>query len=184
MTLFKIQVGEFIQLNGHKYRIGRMLETGEFLLEALNGKTTSVAVTRGELEKAFSKGQLEFLVESWAKAAAVGTLPAKVADYSQVPDALKAIVERRLAYVKAARQVPDLRWVPEYIEPILSATAGQLGEGKAPHPKTVRMWYRAYMEADQDVRALIPAFGRRGGKFRRLDPLVVRSEERRGRERV
>ena len=173
MTQFKIQVGELIRLNGHNYKIARSLETGEFVLEALDGKSTSIAITRSRLETAFSKGHMEFLVEAWAKASYQMTSLRRPADYGQLPPEMRALVERRHTYVKAVQQVDDLKWHPKFIGPFLAAAASQLGDDKPPHPQTVRAWYKAYLESDGDIRALMPAYEGRGGHFRRLDPLVV-----------
>lgn len=172
MTLFKIQVGELIQLNGHRYKIARMLETGEFLLEALDGKTTGIAITRHELERAFSKGEMEFVLEAWARVATSNRCHKSV-DYDQVPEEMRDIVKRRHTYVKAVQLVDDLKWDPKFIGPMLIAAASQIGDDKPPHPQTVKTWYEAYLEADGDIRALIPQFQQRGSDARRLNPLVV-----------
>lgn len=172
MTLFKIQVGELIRLNGHNYKIAKALEADEFLLEALDGKSTSITVTRRKLESAFAKGYMEFLVESWARQSS-SIIPIRPpADYSQLPEEMRALVERRHTYVKAVLQVDALQWHPKFIGPMLAAAAQQIGDDKPPHPQTVRAWYRAYINSDHDIRSLMPAFNKRGGHFKRLDPLV------------
>ena len=172
MTLFSIQSGEFIQLHGRRYRIGRRLDTGEFLIEPLDGHTGALAVQRAELETAFGNGELEFLLESWAKASAMSIPINRPADISQLPEKLQQITKRRLAYVTACRQVDDLKWNPAMIGPMLQTAAATVGDEKPPHPHTVRRWYHDYMTADGDVRALVPQFERRGGHERRLDSLV------------
>lgn len=172
MTQFRIQTGEFVQLKGRKYRIGRRLETGDFLIEPLDGQTSALAVTQAALQSAFANGELEFVLESWAKASQFESVKPRPADFGELPEKLRAIAKRRHAYVTACRQVDDLKWDPMLIGPMLQTAADMVGDAKPPHPHTVRRWYHDYMNADGDIRALVPQFERRGGRHRRLDPLV------------
>lgn len=172
MSRFNIQAGELIRLNEHNYKIARMLETGDFLLEPLDGKSMAITMARGKLESAFAKGHMEFLVEYWNRTSSRMMPIRPPVDYGQLPEPMRALVERRLTYVKAVMQVDAIQWHPKFIGPMLAAAALQIGDDKPPHAQTVRAWYRAYINADHDVRALMPAFNQRGGHFRRLDPLV------------
>lgn len=173
MTQFRIQSGEFIQFKGRQYRIGRRLDTGEFLIEPLDGRTSALAVTQAALQSAFANGELEFLLESWAKASEFEPVRPRPADFGKLPEKLQGIAKRRHTYVTACRQVDDLKWDPVLIGPMLQSAAEMVGDAKPPHPHTVRRWYHDYMNADGDIRALVPQFERRGGRHRRLDPLVV-----------
>ncbi len=55
----------------------------------------------------------------------------------------------------------------------IAEVARELGEAVAPHETTVYRWYKEYLEAGRDVRALISMIQRRGGKGKsRLHPIV------------
>ncbi len=86
-------------------------------------------------------------------------------DISTIPAHHLKYAEDAVAYIKAARALAISGPLSKVLPPIIAEVALSLGQA-APAWQTVRRWYRKYENANDDIRALLPGFYRRG---RRLD---------------
>ena len=85
-------------------------------------------------------------------------------------DPRKKEVARRWAYVKAVLASKPTVMNASTLKPIIEQVHAEIRDvGKPPNWKTVYYrWVVSYLECGEDVRALVPNFGKRGNKGRRF----------------
>lgn len=169
----RFEVGAVIELRSQQYTINEELDDGRLRLETLDGSATPMAVPRTQLERAYVDGVLKFPLAGWIEKLNEPEGPKLTQDVSLLPEPVKRETLRRAEYVKAIQKVPDHRWDKASLAPVLSAVSASTSDEKPPSLSTLRRWYERFVQADKDVRALIPRHAWRGRRRRRIDPLVV-----------
>lgn len=140
-----------------------------------NGKLRildSVTMARSEqsedllIEELFA-GKIELLGESEERSSLKDKLSKTgVTDLSQLQDEspLSQEIRRRESYVKAVVQAQPLARTAKNLKPLLLKVGQRIGDAAPPSWVTVNRWFRAYVSAGEDVRALAPSHKTRGNR--------------------
>lgn len=170
----RIEVGAIVELRGQQHSITEALGDGRLRLETLDGSASPIAVPRAQLERAYVDGLLKFPLAAWhEKLHEDPSGPKLTQDITLLPKALQDETRRRAEYVKAALKVVGERWESNVVRPVLQEVSDKVGDNAPPSLSTVARWYRRYLEADKDIRALVPRHKWRGRRGRRIDPVIA-----------
>ncbi len=97
-------------------------------------------------------------------------------DLAGLPQDVLAEMKRRIAYLKALESLGIEERTPK--PETLRALCSELGDSNPPAPVTIYRWRIALEAAHGDVRALLPAYTRRGNRRRRMCPEILAVIER------
>lgn len=170
MSRHNFTPGQRLLVGERAYFVERELNPGVMQLrdEATN---TFYERTIESLHELFSEGQLRFLndlqTESYTKSKYEQL---QEADISMLAPKTKAELDRRIAYVKGAKEIGVTRLTKDEFGPIVNKISETIGDSHPPSPIQVYKWYSGYKKSAEDVRALIPRHHKKGNKMARFSP--------------
>lgn len=176
MAVAFLQPQQHITIQGNKYVILRKISNHEWQIEHENSGRIETK-TEKELLSLLVKGDMEFTVKS--------IVPKKQGSQKQVAaidllsKELQSETKKRYAFVLAVKQAKLRHYTLATLEPIIEATQKKLGmSDKPPHWSTVNRWYKRFMGAGQDIRAIVPQHHHKGNAVRRYDATVIEAVQR------
>lgn len=95
-------------------------------------------------------------------------------DISVLVPKVRTELDRRREYLKAIEEGGVLMLTERSLSGVIRQVAEAIGDAKPPHWSTIYRWVARLRKASGDIRAIIPAFERRGNRTRRLDAEIVR----------
>ncbi|MBI2239396.1 MAG: DDE-type integrase/transposase/recombinase [Magnetospirillum gryphiswaldense] len=95
-------------------------------------------------------------------------------DIAALPPKVRMELDRRREYLKAVEEGGVLTLTERSLSGLVRQVADKIGDSKPPHWTTIYRWVSRLRRASGDIRAVIPAFDRRGNRTRRLDAEVIR----------
>jgi len=171
MAIAYLQPQQHITIQGTKYVLLRKTSDHEWQIEHQNTGRIDTR-TEKELLSLLLKGDLEFTVESHVRKKQGSQK--QIAAIDLLPKELQAETKKRYAFVLAVKQEKLRHYTAATLEPIIEATQEKLGGStKPPHWSTVNRWYKRFMGAGQDIRAIAPQHHHKGNRVRRYDAEVI-----------
>lgn len=169
MAGFVLRKNMAFEWNGAKFRIDRFQPNGDLLLErAEDGQF--VGVTRSELLSEYAKGNVAAsVVPHIAEVHGVPLYSRPLQDLQQV---VQREVRRRQHYLRFVLRDGRPIFTTAYLTPLLQQAAAELDDKKPPGVTSFYRWYRR-MRTNDDPRALIPRYDRRGNKDLQQDERVL-----------
>jgi len=166
MTTFALRAGTTFELDGAAYRIERVHQDNEVVLQRLaDGRT--VLKTPDELFKAYNEGRLSSMTEVAPTQKPLVTLPLVALTEKQQTE-----YRRRHAYVTAMLGMGQVIFSPECLGPMKTRVAAALQDAYPPGTTTLWRWFTRF-QAFQDARALIPRYPNRGSRLPRQTQRVM-----------
>lgn len=95
-------------------------------------------------------------------------------DIAALQPKVRMELDRRREYLKAVEEGGVLTLTERSLSGLVRQVAEKIGDAKPPHWTTIYRWISRLRRASGDIRAVIPAFDRRGNRTRRLDTEVIR----------
>lgn len=142
------------------FRIERLLPNNDALLEKMNDGSYIIANTK-QLLSSYVNGEI---TTSLSKEGDFGmNSPSFGRPLDELPPALLAEVKRRKFYVDKFLNLDQRNFRNDYLRPILTSFATEIGDKAPPSVTSVYRWYKKFI-VDHDIRALVPRFDHRGGK--------------------
>ncbi|NFV80078.1 hypothetical protein [Magnetospirillum aberrantis] len=89
-------------------------------------------------------------------------------DIAALPPKVRMELDRRREYLKAVEEGGVLTLTERSLSGLVRQVANKIGDSKPPHWTTIYRWVSRLRRASGDIRAVIPAFDRRGNRTRRL----------------
>lgn len=168
MRSFTWQVGQLVSWHGVDYRIERLDEHDQVLLQRRD--TLALAVhTRSELLAQYADGHLKFkTVDEVAKTCA----PGWQRPLADLPMHVQQELARRKFYIDWLSRF-DHTYVESALKPQLALAATELQDKKPPSVTTVYRWKRNLLLGGDDVRSLIPKYHRRGSSLIKTSATVT-----------
>lgn len=168
MRSFTWQVGQLVSWHGVDYRIERLDEHDQVLLQRRD--TLALAVhTRSELLAQYADGHLKFkTVDEAAKTCA----PGWQRPLADLPVHVQQELARRKFYIDWLSRF-DHTYVESALKPQLALAATELQDKKPPSVTTVYRWKRNLLLGGGDVRSLIPKYHRRGSSLIKTSATVT-----------
>jgi len=188
MGRVQVTVGTRYRWDGRVYVVRQLLHEGKLLVEDQTEGGPRV-VSRDDLQEAWSSGALTFVGAREGKGLASDTradadTAAVIADFHVVPEAERAEAWRRYTLIRPLLARPRGERTRRAIEQYLAREeTGRQGqgtdgdEGGATSPRasraSIERYLRAYEASGGDIRSLVPARRRQGGREQsRLDAEV------------
>ena len=163
-------------LKGTVYVVREVLLDNRLLVESQTFGGGCI-VTREELRTAWARGELWFEVFGPnARSAPDTPLATKhaITDLGCLPEEQRDEARRRYRLILPLLAIPPAERSRREIE-AYAASLQPLGGGKGASRTSLERWLSAFVRSGRDLRSLVPATDRRGGKGRvRLDPDVDR----------
>ncbi|MDP9373397.1 MAG: hypothetical protein M3Q65_13285 [Chloroflexota bacterium] len=179
MPRVRFEIGVRFQLAGEVYRVGRVLIGDRLLIESQSlGVERTVA--RDELESAWAAGQLVFEVRGRNSRSEIETTIVTgptIVDLGGLPASQRDEAWRRYQLILPLVQLqPHERTraaVQAYATSLGPSTAGpsttrrtRSAVGRAVSAGSIERWMRVFVASGYDIRSLVPATRRQGGKGR------------------
>ncbi len=123
-----------------------------------------------ELVQFFLSGELEFDTDS----ALVKPRTYQLADFSQIPEQLKAEAQRKEKYVLAVIEQKIETYTYKSLTPIIKQVSQKIDDSKPPSNITLYRWLKDYTSSGGDIRSLIPRYRARGNYDSKINPEVHR----------
>jgi putative transposase len=159
-----------ILFNGREYLIDRRLRNGELRIKD-TATNEYRPVPELELVEALFDGNLEFLAEgtdySFAQARSAQSYVADLSVLDETDPKQKKRKEearRKYRYVNEVLTKSLSKLTQETLEPLIAQVALLISDSNPPCWSTLYNWVRAYVEAGEDIRVLIPATNMRGNR--------------------
>jgi putative transposase len=169
MAGFVLRKNMAFEWNGARFRIDRFQANGDLLLERVDDGQF-IGVTRTELLSEYAKGNVAASVV--LRIVEVDGVPLYSRPLQELPHAIQQEVRRRQHYVRSVLSHGRPIFTRAYLTPLLRHAAAELDEKKPPGITSFYRWYRR-LRTNDDPRALIPRYDRRGSKDLRQDERVV-----------
>lgn len=163
--------GMTIIVDGRPYALRGSVNGDLIHLEAADDGSL-VAMTRETIAEGICRDRIRIPVSA-PQGVDAGVLAHKLEqDLVGVPEPVLAEMKRRFAYLGALERlgITERKPTPE----ALLASAQEVGDSRPPSSITVYRWRAALEAAHGDIRALLPAYARRGNRRRRLDGEVLK----------
>lgn len=166
--LYRLRKGLHIELRGREYVIERRLPDGQLeIRDVVLNEVTSVA--EHSLVDSLFGGQLELLGDSQRHSLAERRAArAWITDLSLLEDGVREETKQRYSYVCAVKAQGVTKYTAEVLDPIIKRVSLEIADAAPPSAITLYRWLRRYQVSGEDIRALSPAFKRRGNRLRRL----------------
>ncbi len=187
MGRLRLSVGVRYLMQGQVYLVREVLPQGLLLVEnqSFGGRAT---VRSDDLYAAWGRGELRFEVSGPNTGSRPdGPMPTRytIADLGDLPDKQRDEAWRRYRLILPLLRLPPAERTrraieryaeslePRPMEPGRRRTRSVIGEGLS--RRSLERWLHAFLGSGCDIRSLVPATGRQGGKGqRRLAPGVER----------
>jgi putative transposase len=151
MGAFSFRVGLVFEWAGVQYRIGKLHQDEQVLLEQVEDGSPRL-VTRRQLLDAYCDagpaGVRATVVEEVRRLHFARPM-------SDLPPGVQAEVRRRKHYIDVVAEQGRPSFSLDYLRPLLDQAAAVIGDKKSPSVPTFWRWWRRY-QLNQDVRALAP----------------------------
>lgn len=164
---FAFQKNFRFEQDGMAYLVMRKNSDKTIVAERISDGQISCWAT-DDLLKAFTEGTLKF-IDPMTSGESVSCYQKPITDLN---DDTRRELERRTTYVSAVREIAPSVQTPETFKPIVNAVAQQIGDPRPPSFTTLYNWVRK-VTLNDDYRALIPRYDRRGPRHPRQDPRVI-----------
>lgn len=169
MSNYRLRKGLHVRLKGlGEHVIETRLPGGGFQLR--NVATNEYRpIEECDLVARFFDGDIEILGdEQGATLAGRSSAELLVTDLSLLGENLRQQTRRRQAYVRevGARKLTKL--TAETVAPVIDDVSKELGDESPPSWVTLYRWCRQYWASGGDVRALVPAYRKRGNRRRKF----------------
>lgn len=170
MRTFGFNKNTVFNWNEQAYKTVRINADSSVVIERLNDGQISV-VQQDQLLKDYSKGRL------------VGNDEINTADNNRLtnqvfsrplddlPEKTKLEAKRRKHYIEAIYRDRQPIFTQEYLAPLISEAAIEIGDKTPPHVTTVYRWHKKYLTY-RDTRSFIPRTDLRGSRGRKQNPIV------------
>ena len=170
MTGFGLRKNIVFDWSGSKFRIDRVHENGDVVLERLADGLISV-LKRQVLLTEYSEGKIS------ASAASENDVTPKTKVFSRPLDELSKCVQleviRRRHYLQAICNAGNVVFTKSYLDPLILRAAAEINDPKPPSTTSVYRWHLRYRQ-EKDSRALIPRTDRRGPHAMKQTETVLR----------
>ncbi|MBO0862065.1 MAG: hypothetical protein J2P21_26945 [Chloracidobacterium sp.] len=166
MPDYRLRIGMKFKQQGRIFLIDRCLPDGTLAVKDLLSGDTS-GRTQGELVNALFERKLELLGDdNWSANLTAHLEKVRVGDLSELADedSLRLEAIRRRRYVERIRSEPPISAGKEDLTKLIQSVGEQIGDAKPPSSRTVRRWLSSYMQAGEDIRALMPGMRARGNR--------------------
>lgn len=175
----RLRIGTHFTWQGREYIIEGSLPSGELRVKDLltNEYTakTEVEIQHelffSDLEIVGEDQNLPFLKEKLADSRASDL---SILDKDEKGMARKREAYRREHYVREVTSRHLTAFTPQSLKPVIDAVSTKLKDPKAPSWLTLLRWYKDYTESGEDVRALVPAWNKRGNSKRRYSGIRLK----------
>lgn len=162
MNGFGFRKNTVFDWSGSAFRIDRMQENGDVLLERVDGGLISIE-RLDHLLSEYREGRISASAND-----SVRTVPDEDKVFSRPLDELSSQVQdevrRRYRYLQAIFGHDDkVVYTKELLTPLIHCVAEEMNDQKPPSATTIYRWNRR-LQQSKDSRALIPRFDRRGSK--------------------
>ncbi len=153
MQRFCFRIGQRLLLNSVTYKVWRVLENGDCVLER-ESDLAHVMRSKAELLNALSNNCLSFVLDG---------AQVHQSEVSSVKGPLDSCVEEdqetalyRMSYIKLAIREFGEQPSCSKLKPYLQLFAQHLGDSKPPGAYTVYKWWRTWKDSGEDITALVP----------------------------
>lgn len=126
-----------------------------------------------ELARLFSDARLVQRLDGARNSSPRALMAQKGARARHIPDKHKFVIDRRLAYALALRDVPRGQRSGPNLEAYLDEVAKRRGDVKRPGARVIRAWLTRLIDADYDPTVLLPHHAVPRRRERKLDPIFV-----------
>ncbi|MTD33057.1 integrase catalytic domain-containing protein [Paludibacterium denitrificans] len=169
MSGFALRKSMTFEWDGTAFRIDRLPSDGSALIERLSDGQFST-VSRHQLLQAFGAGKIRTLSQEKNQP----TVPDRIfmEPLASIPEHLQKEARRRHQYLQA---IADAGVAPSSkieLRDVVTECAEQIGDLKPPSRATIFRWYRKFIQQN-DTRALIPKYHRRGNRQLRQPKLIL-----------
>jgi|GEM_PF-337508 len=169
MTGFAFRKNTIFERDNTKFRIDRVHESGDVLLERIaDGKL--LIETKFKLLSEFKEGAISACVVSEEDSRQRSRFSRPMED---LPDNIRQEASRRLRYIKAIAEEGTLLFTHEYLDPIIHRVANAIGDSRPPSISSIFRWHRRFLK-EQDPRSLIPHSYLRGPRSPHQNELVLK----------
>lgn len=169
MTGFVLRKNMAFEWNGAKFRIDRFQPNGDLLLERIDDGQF-VGVARNDLLSEYAKGNVAASV--MPHIADVQGVPLYSRPLQELQQVIQQEVRRRQHYLRSVLSHGRPIFTTTYLTPLLRQAAAELHDKKPPGVTSFYRWYRR-IRTNDDPRALIPRYDRRGSKDLQQDERVL-----------
>lgn len=169
MAGFGLRKNMAFEWNGAKFRIDRFQPNGDLLLERVEDGQF-VGVARTELLSEYAKGHVAASVVPHI--AHVHGVPLYSRPLQELPHAVQQEVRRRQHYLQLVLSHGRPIFTRAYLTPLLQQAAAELDDKKPPGVTSIYRWYR-HLRVNDDPRALVPRYDRRGNKHSKQEDRVL-----------
>lgn len=165
----RLSVGTHFREHGQEYVIEGPLPSGELqvknLVTQVYGARTRESILHGvfyeNLEIVGENQNLPFLREKLQSSRASDLT---ILDSEENGEARKREAYRREHYVRAVIEAEVTAFTPQRLAPVIEEVGRKIHDPSTPSWRSVYRWYKDYMAAGKDVRALVPAWNQRGNR--------------------
>jgi putative transposase len=165
----RLSVGTHFRENGQEYVIEGPLPSGELqvknIVTEVYGARTVESILHGvcyeNLEIVGEDQNLPFLKEKLQSSQASDLT---ILDREENGEARKREAYRREHYVRAVIDERLTSFTQRSLAPVIEAVGRKIRDPSMPSWRSVYRWYKDYMAAGQDLRALVPAWNQRGNR--------------------
>lgn len=164
MANYRFRKGLRIELRGRECSIEQRLSNGDFQIKdvAINEYRS---IEEACLVKFLFNGELQILGDEQTSTV-VERRAARllVSDLGMLEDDLRERTKRRHRYVREINAQKVNKLTKETLAPLIEKVSEELGDPVPPSWLTLYRWYKQCQASDHDIRALVPAFKRRGNR--------------------
>jgi len=158
MKVASFHTGLRLTLNSTRYRIDRILVSGECYLERLSDCGVLVK-TKPELAALLATGELILESPNNRESNSDAGLSSRAArDLKALSKSQREEVLRKYEYIKES--ICRLGKEPKAagLEPVIGSVSANIGEIRPPSVTTVYRWWRRWLESGQDLMCLVPQY--------------------------
>ncbi|MDR3483185.1 MAG: DDE-type integrase/transposase/recombinase [Burkholderiaceae bacterium] len=157
MAGFGLRKNMVFDWGGVGFRIDRLQSNGDVLLERVDDGCISIV----QCEKLLA----EYCDGNISASASVhdSVSPTFSRPLDELPQEVQQEVARRRHYLQAILAHGQPIFTKDYLQPLILGAAAEIGDEKPPGATSIYRWFRRYRQ-NEDTRALIPRFDRRGSR--------------------
>jgi putative transposase len=160
MAGFAFRKNTIFNWNGGRFRVCEIPPNADMLVQACDTgemKLVPLSMLLGE----YTQGRLSACVDEQELRVAKATYSRPLDDLAKP---LRDEAKRRLHYVNAIAANGHPTFTKEYLDPLLRSAAEEIQDTCVPSASSAFRWFKKYMQARKDARALIPRFDLRGSR--------------------
>lgn len=170
MTGFGLRKNMVFDWSGSKFRIDRLHENGDVVLERLADSSISV-LKRQVLLTEYYEGKIAAVAGCETSATPTTRVFSRPLD--ELSKFVQLEVTRRRHYLQAICNAGSVVFTKAHLEPLILRAAAEIDDLKPPSTTSVYRWHLRYRK-ENDSRALIPRTDRRGSHAMKQNETILR----------